>query len=146
MARQRGEPTKEERLQDARESLKTMVDKCLNGCEDHDHRPSEEAARTLIEGSHLIPLSGVVREAFLKVYVSNALHSVEEPSNPLAAMMGSRSIPFDKMFAKLGDTERIMFGMVIAAAVAQELGVDLLAEGAERPAHAGVPLRTGQYA
>lgn len=140
------EPTREERLADARKALNKMVDRYLEGCSDPTHTESEKAARALIEGSHLIPLPGKVKEAFLSVYVGEALHNAEmDGGGPLAAIMGGGTMRFDKMFAKLGDSSRLMFAMQMAATIARICGVGLEDGPQSREAHAGIPVVTGQY-
>src|SRR5206468_9464256 len=112
------------------------------------HRPVEEAAAALVNGSFLTEvLPRKVRDAVVKLYVHDALHNPRgQGDHPLADLMGSGKPDFAKRYARLGDDDTVLLCINVAAAVLRTLGRSLDDEDLDRNETSGIKLSTGVYA
>src|SRR5437899_10050204 len=111
--------TREQRIAHAWQSTTELVDMTITtGCRDHNHRPVEEAAVALVNGSFLTDvLPRKVRDAVVKLYVHDALHNSRGQGGPLAGLVGDGSPDLTKMYARLGDHDAVLLCVNVAAAV-----------------------------
>jgi hypothetical protein len=146
--RQPKEPTREEKIAEARENFEELITRSLEGCGDPKHREAEDAAQAMVKGLFLTEvLPGKIRDAAVSLLVHDALHSNGvDAGNPLAAMMGGNQIDLRKSLAKLGDVDRVHLVMLAAGVTMRVLGIKLDEASLDKDPLAGIKLTTGLYA